>query len=42
MNKKKNNKATKDTTALNRAATPDFVELSDDQLENCVGGLKHI
>ena len=38
MNNKKNNKATKNTTALNSAATPDFVELSDDQLENCTGG----
>ena len=38
MFKKKNNKATKNATALNSAATPDFVELVDTQLDDCVGG----
>lgn len=39
MFKKNNNNATKDATALNSAATHGFVELSDDQLENCTGGV---
>lgn len=40
MKKHKRNREKDSNLAQNSAATPDFVELPDEILENCVGGAK--